>query len=115
MAAHPCSRLVLAWGYCCPSPASAGGCPASRSGAAGDPGGRYRHMADNTTQSQKRPVILCAGGTGGHLFPAEALAAELLSRDIPVVIFTDKRGHAFKSLGDRAPIYIIRAATLKPG
>lgn len=68
-------------------------------------------MAD---QKQK-PVVLCAGGTGGHLFPAEALAAELLARDIPVVIFTDKRGHAFKSLGDRAPIHIIRAATLKPG
>lgn len=71
-------------------------------------------MADTATP-KKRPVVLCAGGTGGHLFPAEALAAELLSRDIPVVIFTDKRGHAFKSLGDRAPIHMIRAATLKPG
>ena len=68
-------------------------------------------MADK----KRKPVVLCAGGTGGHLFPAEALAAELLARDIPVVIFTDKRGHAFKSLGDRAPIHIIRAATLKPG
>ena len=68
-------------------------------------------MADK----KQKPVVLCAGGTGGHLFPAEALAAELLARDIPVVIFTDKRGHAFKSLGDRAPIHIIRAATLKPG
>ena len=72
-------------------------------------------MAKTPAARKQRPVILCAGGTGGHLFPAEALAAELLSRNIPVVIFTDKRGHAFKSLGDRAPIHIIRAATLKPG
>ncbi len=68
-----------------------------------------------TSNTAQKPIILCAGGTGGHLFPAEALAEELLSRGVPVIIFTDKRGHAFKSLGDRAPIYTIRAATLKPG
>ena len=26
------------------------------------------------------PIVIAAGGTGGHLFPAEALAAELLAR-----------------------------------
>lgn len=60
-------------------------------------------------------IVLAAGGTGGHLFPAEALAQELLARGHRVAIITDKRGHAFKSLGDRVEIHTVRAATLKPG
>lgn len=60
-------------------------------------------------------IVLAAGGTGGHLFPAEALARELLNRGHKVAIITDKRGHAFKSLGDDVGIYCVRAATFKPG
>ncbi len=33
---------------------------------------------------RKRPVMIMAGGTGGHVYPALAVARELLSRDIPV-------------------------------
>jgi UDP-N-acetylglucosamine--N-acetylmuramyl-(pentapeptide) pyrophosphoryl-undecaprenol N-acetylglucosamine transferase len=36
--------------------------------------------------------VLAAGGTGGHLFPAEALARELLGRGRAVALITDKRG-----------------------
>ncbi len=60
-------------------------------------------------------IILAAGGTGGHLFPAEALAQELLNRGHKVVIITDKRGTAFKSLGGKVQILSVRAATFKPG
>jgi len=60
-------------------------------------------------------IILAAGGTGGHLFPAEALAQELINRGHTIVIVTDKRGDAFKSLGDKATILSIRAATFKAG
>jgi len=67
------------------------------------------------TQDTNKTILLSAGGTGGHLYPAEALAAELLSRGYTVAIVTDKRGHAFKSLGDRVNIYTVRAATLRPG
>ena len=45
-------------------------------------------------------IVLAAGGTGGHIFPAEALAGELLGRGLKVALVTDKRGHAF---GDRLP------------
>jgi UDP-N-acetylglucosamine--N-acetylmuramyl-(pentapeptide) pyrophosphoryl-undecaprenol N-acetylglucosamine transferase len=60
-------------------------------------------------------ILLSAGGTGGHLFPAEALAQELLARGRRVVIVTDKRGHAFKSLSGDVRVHTVRAATLKPG
>jgi UDP-N-acetylglucosamine--N-acetylmuramyl-(pentapeptide) pyrophosphoryl-undecaprenol N-acetylglucosamine transferase len=59
--------------------------------------------------------MLSAGGTGGHLFPAEALAEELIARGHKVMIATDKRGHAFKSLGPEVTIHTVPAATLKPG
>ncbi len=38
-----------------------------------------------------RPIVIAAGGTGGHFFPAEALAADLLKRDRRVVLMTDQR------------------------
>ncbi len=42
------------------------------------------------------PTIACAaGGTGGHLFPAEALARELQRRGHPVVLYTERRGAAY--------------------
>lgn len=63
----------------------------------------------------QKTFVLVAGGTGGHLFPAEALAAELLQRGHKPVIFTDKRGRAFKSLGEKVPIHCIQANYFKPG
>jgi UDP-N-acetylglucosamine--N-acetylmuramyl-(pentapeptide) pyrophosphoryl-undecaprenol N-acetylglucosamine transferase len=37
-------------------------------------------------------IILAAGGTGGHLFPAEALGEVLIARGCRVAVFTDARG-----------------------
>jgi UDP-N-acetylglucosamine--N-acetylmuramyl-(pentapeptide) pyrophosphoryl-undecaprenol N-acetylglucosamine transferase len=36
-------------------------------------------------------IVLCAGGTGGHLFPAQALAGELKKRGREIVVMTDAR------------------------
>ncbi|MFC7476118.1 undecaprenyldiphospho-muramoylpentapeptide beta-N-acetylglucosaminyltransferase [Dankookia sp. GCM10030260] len=43
------------------------------------------------------PIVIAAGGTGGHLFPAEALAAELLARGERIALMTDARSAAFDS------------------
>lgn len=37
------------------------------------------------------PIVIAAGGTGGHFFPAEALAAELLRRGHRIALMTDAR------------------------
>jgi UDP-N-acetylglucosamine--N-acetylmuramyl-(pentapeptide) pyrophosphoryl-undecaprenol N-acetylglucosamine transferase len=44
-----------------------------------------------------QPFVIAAGGTGGHFFPAEALAAELIARGHRVVLMTDGRSGALNS------------------
>jgi len=45
--------------------------------------------------SADRLIVLAAGGTGGHVFPAEALARELLGRGYKLALITDRRGGAY--------------------
>jgi UDP-N-acetylglucosamine--N-acetylmuramyl-(pentapeptide) pyrophosphoryl-undecaprenol N-acetylglucosamine transferase len=40
-------------------------------------------------------IVLAAGGTGGHLFPAQALAGELIRRGKRIVVMTDSRGRGY--------------------
>ncbi len=56
------------------------------------------------------PIVLTAGGTGGHMFPAEALAQELRARGRTVVLITDARGAAFAASFGRIETHVIAAA-----
>jgi UDP-N-acetylglucosamine--N-acetylmuramyl-(pentapeptide) pyrophosphoryl-undecaprenol N-acetylglucosamine transferase len=53
------------------------------------------------TMTEKPLIILAAGGTGGHMFPADSLASELSDRGYRLALITDRRGHAYGgSLGE---------------
>lgn len=56
-----------------------------------------------------RHYVLAAGGTGGHLLPAFALAAELDRRGHHVALITDERGEAIPGKPDFMPAHVIPA------
>jgi UDP-N-acetylglucosamine--N-acetylmuramyl-(pentapeptide) pyrophosphoryl-undecaprenol N-acetylglucosamine transferase len=56
-------------------------------------------------------VVLAAGGTGGHLFPAQALAGELMRRGRRVVVMTDGRAQNYGNAFPGAEIATVPAAT----
>jgi UDP-N-acetylglucosamine--N-acetylmuramyl-(pentapeptide) pyrophosphoryl-undecaprenol N-acetylglucosamine transferase len=57
-------------------------------------------------------VLLAAGGTGGHLFPAEALAHELKRRGYGVHLVTDKRAERFAGTFPADEIHTVSSATI---
>lgn len=59
-------------------------------------------------------IVLAAGGTGGHIFPAEALARALLERNLRVALITDRRGGQFSD-DLKVPVYRIHAGMLGHG
>jgi len=58
-------------------------------------------------------ILLAAGGTGGHLFPAEALGIELIRRGWRVRLATDGRALRYTGLFSRETIDLVPSETLR--
>src|SRR6186997_3729966 len=58
-------------------------------------------------------ILLAAGGTGGHLFPAEALGVELIKRGLRVRLATDARALHYSGLFTRDNIDVVPSETVR--
>jgi UDP-N-acetylglucosamine--N-acetylmuramyl-(pentapeptide) pyrophosphoryl-undecaprenol N-acetylglucosamine transferase len=65
----------------------------------------------------ERPVsakhfVLAAGGTGGHMIPAHALATELIARGHHVALITDERGSKIPGLFEGVQMHVMPAGRI---
>lgn len=65
--------------------------------------------------SVTRHFVLAAGGTGGHMMPAHALAQELMERGHHVALVTDERGARIPGLFAGAQTHVLPAGRLSGG
>jgi UDP-N-acetylglucosamine--N-acetylmuramyl-(pentapeptide) pyrophosphoryl-undecaprenol N-acetylglucosamine transferase len=59
-------------------------------------------------------IVLAAGGTGGHLFPAQALAEELTRRGYAIHLMTDERVRDYGRAFPASDVHVVHSATITP-
>ncbi len=63
--------------------------------------------------NKKNLIILTAGGSGGHVYPAQALAEELVESKISIALITDTRGKSnYKGMLSQIPNYSVPCGAL---
>lgn len=62
--------------------------------------------------SISRHFVLAAGGTGGHMIPAHAVAEELMARGHHVALVTDERGAKIPGIFDKAQVHVLPAGRM---
>ena len=61
--------------------------------------------------SDKKIIVVAAGGTGGHLFPAQALAEVLVARGFAVHLMTDERVRDYGKTFPAEKTHVVHSAS----
>lgn len=67
----------------------------------------------NSMMTSSKKIALAAGGTGGHVFPALALAEVLFKRGYKPVLFTDARGLKFVPDQRNYEVVVLKSGTIR--
>jgi UDP-N-acetylglucosamine--N-acetylmuramyl-(pentapeptide) pyrophosphoryl-undecaprenol N-acetylglucosamine transferase len=74
-----------------------------------------KETMSETMSETKDIILLAAGGTGGHMFPASALAEKLKQQNYELRLATDKRGMAYVAKLEAMRVHELPAATIYTG
>ncbi|MGD1956901.1 MAG: undecaprenyldiphospho-muramoylpentapeptide beta-N-acetylglucosaminyltransferase [Sphingomonadales bacterium] len=72
-------------------------------------------MNDATVLGNEGHFVIAAGGTGGHMAPAYAVAQLMLDRGYTVTLITDERGQAFPGKPERVVTSVLDAQVPRTG
>ena len=65
---------------------------------------------DSMQTTRRDKIFIVAGGTGGHIFPAQAVAHQLLELNLQPIFVTDCRGMRLLDSRGGVPCYSVSAA-----